>query len=219
MAEMQELIDLTIKGKSIQAKKVVLELLDQGVSANSILNDGLLVAMSKISKKFEVYDVFVPEVLIVARVMNKVMKILDPLLTKTDRTYIGKAIVGTVEGDLHDIGKNLVILMFRSKGIETIDIGTDVTPKRFIEVAIEEKAQIIACSTLLTITMDKLNEVVGEAKRKKIRDKVFIMIGGAPVTQPYCLSIGADAYTENAALAASRAEEYLLSLNQKSNNE
>jgi methanogenic corrinoid protein MtbC1 len=213
MAELQELIDLTIKGKSIQAKKVTRELLDDGISANSILNDGLLVAMNHISKKFETYDVFVPEVLIAARVVNKVMKILEPLLSTSDRKYIGKAVVGTVHGDLHDIGKNLVILMFRSKGIETIDLGSDVSPKQFIDAAVVENAQIIGCSTLLTITMEKMSEVVGEAKRRKIRDKVCIMVGGAPVTQPYCNSIGADIYTENAAQAASRAAEYLNSLN------
>lgn len=212
MVEMQELIDYTIKGKSIEAKKVVQHLLDQHYSADAIVNDGLLVAMNYISKKFETYDLFVPEVLISARVVNKIMKILEPELSYHKKKYIGKAVVGTVQGDLHNIGKNLVILMFRNKGIETIDLGNDVSPQRFVEAAITEKAQIIACSSLLTITLEKMKQVVIEAKQKKIRDHVCIMIGGAPVTQTFCQSIGADIYTENAATAANRAEQYLLSL-------
>ena len=152
-------------------------------------------------------EVFVPEVLVAARAMNMGAALLKPLLAESGVKASGRVCIGTVKGDLHDIGKNLVKMMMEGKGLEVIDLGTDVAPETFIKAAVEQNCQIIVCSALLTTTMGVMGEVVKAAEAANIRDKVKIMVGGAPVTEAFCEQIGADCYTADAASAADAAVE------------
>jgi len=190
------------QGRAKNVKELVQKALDEGLSASQILDEGLLAGMSIIGVKFKNNEVYVPEVLIAARAMNAGMEILKPVLVSSNTQSKGKAVLGTVKGDLHDIGKNLVKIMFEGKGIDVIDLGVDVAPEKFIETAVSENAQIIACSALLTTTMNAMRDVVEAAEQKGVRDKLKIMVGGAPVTDAFCKSIGADYYTSDAASAS-----------------
>lgn len=192
-------------GKAKIVKELVQKAVDDGLSAESILKEGLLHGMGIIGDKFKNDEVYVPDVLIAARAMNAGTEILKPLLAASGVKSSGKVVLGTVAGDLHDIGKNLVRMMMEGKGLEVVDIGIDVSAAKFIETAINENAQIIACSALLTTTMGEMKNVVNAAIQAGIRDKVTIMIGGAPVTQSYADNIGADIYTHDAASAADAA--------------
>ena len=164
--------------------------------------------MSIIGEKFKNNEVFVPEVLVAARAMNMGASLLKPLLAEAGVQAKGKVCIGTVRGDLHDIGKNLVKMMMEGKGLEVIDLGTDVAPETYVQTALENDCQIICCSALLTTTMNEMQNVVEAAAREGIRDKVRIMVGGAPVTQAFCESIGADCYTPDAASCADAAAAY-----------
>ncbi|MFV0400939.1 MAG: corrinoid protein [Oscillospiraceae bacterium] len=195
------------KGKAKVVSELVQKAIDEGIPAKEILDDGLLQGMGVIGEKFKNNEVFVPEVLVAARAMNAGAGLLKPLLADEGVESVGKVCIGTVKGDLHDIGKNLVKMMMEGKGIEVIDLGTDVTPEQYVEAAINENCQIICCSALLTTTMGVMQEVVQAAEAKGIRDKVKIMIGGAPVTDAFCQQIGADRYTPDAATAADVAAE------------
>ena len=192
-------------GKAKIVKEKVQAAIDAGLPATQILNDGLMAGMSVIGEKFKNNEVFVPEVLVAARAMNKGVELLKPLLAQSGAKSAGKAILGTVQGDLHDIGKNLVKMMLESKGIEVIDLGVDVPPENFVKAAADEHCQLICCSALLTTTMGVMKDVVDAAKNAGIRDQVTIMVGGAPVTQAFCDQIGADIYTPDAASAADAA--------------
>ena len=163
--------------------------------------------MNLLGEKFKNNEVYVSQVLAAARAMNTGMAILKPYLAEKDTAYKGRVCIGTVEGDLHDIGKNLVKMMMECKGLEVIDLGTDVSPEAFVNAAIEKNCRIICCSALLTTTMDVMEEVVKCAEKAGIRDKVKILVGGAPVTQEFCDKIGADCYTSDAASAADAAVE------------
>ena len=196
------------KGKSKIVKQLVQQALDEGVKPNDILSEGLLSGMSIIGEKFKNNEVFVPEVLVAARAMNMGAQILKPYLADAGIKAAGKVCIGTVQGDLHDIGKNLVKMMLEGKGLEVIDLGTDVAAETFIQTAIEQDCRVICCSALLTTTMPVMAEVVKLAEAKGIRDKVKIMVGGAPVSQEYCNKIGADCYTVDAASAADAAVEF-----------
>ena len=192
-------------GKAKIVKGLVQQAIDEGVPAQEILEKGLLDGMNVISEKFKNNEVFVPEVLIAARAMNQGVALLKPLLAEAGVKASGKVCIGTVQGDLHDIGKNLVKLMLEGKGLEVIDLGTDVAPETFVQTAIDQNCQIICCSALLTTTMGVMADVVKAAESAGIRDKVKIMIGGAPVNQAFCDQIGADVYTSDAASAAEAA--------------
>jgi len=194
-------------GKAKIVKELVQKAIDEGNSAETILNDGLLIGMSIIGEKFKKDEIYVPDVLIAARAMNAGTEIIKPLLVSSGVKSSGKVIIGTVLGDLHDIGKNLVKMMMEGKGLEVIDAGVSVSAQKFVELAIQEKAQIIACSTLLTTTMGEIENVVKVAKEAGIRDNITIMIGGAPVTQSFCDKVAADIYTADAASAADAAIE------------
>lgn len=170
-----------------------------------ILDDGLLDGMGIIGVKFKNNEVFVPEVLVAARAMNAGAELLKPLLAEAGIKSTGKVCIGTVKGDLHDIGKNLVKMMMEGKGLEVIDLGTDVEPERYVQTAVNEGCQVICCSALLTTTMGVMKDVVAASESAGIRDKVKIMVGGAPVTQSFCEQIGADCYTPDAATAADAA--------------
>lgn len=192
-------------GKAKIVKGLVQQAIDEGVPAQEILEKGLLDGMNVIGEKFKNNEVFVPEVLIAARAMNQGVALLKPLLAEAGVKASGKVCIGTVQGDLHDIGKNLVKLMLEGKGLEVIDLGTDVAPETFVQTAIDQNCQIICCSALLTTTMGVMADVVKAVESAGIRDKVKIMIGGAPVNQAFCDQIGADVYTSDAASAAEAA--------------
>lgn len=192
-------------GKAKIVKELVQKAIDEGISPESILKEGLLAGMGIIGDKFKKDEIYVPDVLIAARAMNAGTEILKPLLASSGVTSAGKVVLGTVSGDLHDIGKNLVRMMMEGKGLEVIDLGVDVSAEKFVQTAIAENAQIIACSALLTTTMGEIEAVVKAATEAGIRDKITIMIGGAPVTQSFCDKVAADIYTADAASAADEA--------------
>ena len=196
-------------GKSKAVAELVQQALDENVAPESILNEGLLAGMSIIGTKFKNNEVFVPEVLVAARAMKKGAEVLQPILTAAGIKAKGTAVIGTVQGDLHDIGKNLVKMMMEGHGIEMIDLGVDVSPERFVEAAKEHNASIICCSALLTTTMVEMKNVVDLVKNSGLGGKVTIMVGGAPVTQAFCDQIGADCYTPDAASAAEAAMQYI----------
>ena len=202
MSIFEEMSSFLQQGRAPKVKELVEKALADGEDAKRILEEGLLSGMAIIGDKFKNNEVYVPEVLIAARAMNAGMEVLKPALATTDNKSKGKAVMGTVKGDLHDIGKNLVKIMFEGKGIEVIDLGTDVSAEKFIQTAIDEGAGIIACSALLTTTMGVMKDVVEKAKEMGVRDKVAIMVGGAPVTENFKNSIGADYYTADAASAS-----------------
>ena len=194
-------------GKAKIVKTLVQQALDEGIPAKQILEEGLLAGMSIVGDQFRSGEIFVPEVLVAARAMNMGAALLKPHLAGEVQVK-GKACIGTVRGDLHDIGKNLVKMLMEGKGLEVIDLGTDVAPETFVKTALEQNCNIIGCSALLTTTMGVMGEVVKAAEEAGIRDKAKIMIGGAPVTEAFCRQIGADAYTPDAASAADKAVEF-----------
>ena len=202
MVQMTEIAELLQKGKAKDVVALVQQAVEEGISAETILKEGLLAGMEVVGRKFRDNEIFVPEVLVAARAMSKGSEVLRPLLAKEGAVASGKVCIGTVKGDLHDIGKNLVKMMLEGKGLEVIDLGTNVPAEKFIQTAIEENCQVICCSALLTTTMPEMELVVKAAIDAGIRDKVKIMVGGAPITQEFADSIGADAYTDDAASAA-----------------
>jgi corrinoid protein of di/trimethylamine methyltransferase len=193
------------QGRAKNVKELVQKAVDEGMSAKTILEEGLLHGMGIIGEKFKNNEVYVPDVLIAARAMNAGSELLKPLLASSGVEATGKVVLGTVKGDLHDIGKNLVRMMMEGKGLEVIDIGIDVPTDKFITTAKEVGAQIIAASALLTTTMGEMKNIVEAAQAAGIRDSVTIMVGGAPVNENFCKSIGADIYTPDAASAADEA--------------
>ena len=203
--DMQEISLQLQAGKAKIVKNLVQQALDEGIDAKTILEEGLLAGMAEVGEKFKNNEIFVPEVLVAARAMNMGTALLKDKLAESGVTAKGKACIGTVKGDLHDIGKNLVKMMLESKGMEVIDLGTDVAPETFVQTAKEQNCQLICCSALLTTTMTVMAEVVKMAEEAGIRDQVKIMIGGAPVTEAFCKQIGADCYTTDAASAADAA--------------
>ncbi|MBL8131565.1 MAG: corrinoid protein [Anaerolineae bacterium] len=184
----------------------VQQAVDAGVDAGEILNKGLIAAMSEVGRRFEEGEYFVPEMLIAARAMSAGMEIIKPLLVKAGVETIGKVAIGTVKGDLHDIGKNLVGMMMEGAGFEVIDLGVDVTPDRFVEAA-RSGVNIIAMSALLTTTIPSMEATIKAIEVSNLRDSVRILVGGAPVTQAYAEKIGADGYAADASAAARKALE------------
>jgi corrinoid protein of di/trimethylamine methyltransferase len=205
MSILNEISENLQKGKSKIVKELVQKALDEGCRPAAILNEGLLHGMNIVGEQFKANEIYVPEVLVAARAMNMGMQILKPHLAEDGVQATGRVCIGTVQGDLHDIGKNLVKMMMEGKGLEVIDLGTDVSPETFVTTAKEQGCQVICCSALLTTTMGVMADVVKAAQEAGIRDQVKIMIGGAPVTDDYRKSIGADGYTVDAASAADMA--------------
>ena len=195
-----------------QKKKVAAlceKALDNGLSPQVILSEGLMPGMSRLGEDFSAGRAFVPEMLMSARCMNAAMELLKPRLTEGGAKAAGRVVLGTVRGDLHDIGKNLVKIMMEGAGLEVVDLGVDVAPERFVQTAVEQDCGIIACSSLLTTAMNEMREVVNLANSAGIRGRVKIMVGGAPITESFCREIGADAYTDDAASAARVAVQLL----------
>jgi corrinoid protein of di/trimethylamine methyltransferase len=207
MSILDEISENLQKGRAKDVKELVQKVIDEGMDAKTILDEGLLSGMNIIGIKFKNNEIYVPDVLIAARAMKAGTELLRPLLVSSGVKSIGKVVVGTVKGDLHDIGKNLVRMMMEGKGLEVIDLGIDISGEKFVEAAIENEAQIIGCSALLTTTMGEMKNTVEAAKKAGVRDKITIMVGGAPVNQNFCDSIGADIYTPDAASAAQAAAD------------
>ncbi len=205
MSLLMEISENLQKGKAKIVKELVQEAIDKGMNVETILEQGLLHGMDIIGGKFKRNEVYVPDVLIAARAMNAGTELLKPLLATSGAKAKGKVVLGTVKGDLHDIGKNLVRMMMEGKGLEVIDLGVDVSADKFIESAISNEADIIACSALLTTTMTEMKNIVEKVNASALAGKVNVMIGGAPVTDNFKDSIGADSYAADAATAAEEA--------------
>lgn len=210
MSIIQEISEFLQKGKAKNVKALVQQALDEGIDPKEILNEGLLDGMMIIGGKFKRNEIFVPEVLVAARAMNAGISILKPKLIEVGNEPIGRVVLGTVKGDLHDIGKNLVGMMLQGAGFEVIDLGVDVKPEVFIEKAEAEDTDIICMSALLTTTMTNMQNVIDMLKDQNLRDKYIIMVGGAPVNERFAQEIGADYYTPDAASAAETAKEAVL---------
>ena len=195
------------QGRAPKVKACVQQALDEGIPASEILEQGLLEGMGIIGQKFKNNEVFVPEVLIAARAMSKGVEVLRPHLVEDGVEEKGTVVLGTVKGDLHDIGKNLVRMMMEGKGLKVIDLGVDVPVEKFLDAARENDAKIICCSALLTTTMGEMRSVVEAVEASELKGKISIMVGGAPVPQSYCAQMGASRYTADAATAAEVALE------------
>jgi len=189
--------------------ELVRNALDEGVAAKEILNQGLIAGMDIVGEKMENEDMFIPEVLMAAKAMSSAIEILKPLLAEEDIRAMGKVIIGTVKGDLHDIGKNLVAMMVESAGFEVYDLGADILPDKFIQEIKEKDANILCMSALLTTTMPMMKNTIDALKESGFREQVKIMIGGAPVTQSFADEIGADGYAPDAGSAVKLAKELL----------
>ena len=201
------------KGRANQVKKLVTQALDEGCAADDILEFGLISAMERIGISFKNYHIFVPEVILAARAMNAAMEILEPKLLR-QATVLGKAVIGSIEGDFHEIGKNLVTIMLKNAGIDTLDIGMNVSPEMFLENAEKFGADLICISASITTTMTNIPRVLKHLEQKGVRDCYTVLVGGAPLTESYCRKIGADGYTQNATDCAALAARILREKNQ-----
>ena len=202
----EKLAEALIAGKLEEVKKLAQEALNKGAEPKQILDKGLLAGMEVVGKRFKTGDMFIPEVLLCARCMHGAMDILKPLLSESDAAGAGIYVIGTVEGDLHDIGKNLVSMMLQGAGFKVVDLGTNITSAQFVEAVKQHKPKVLGLSALLTTTMPKMQETLTALKEAGIRDRVKVMCGGAPVTQDFVDKIGADAYGANAATAVDKAK-------------
>lgn len=209
MSILETMSEALMKGQANEVKEYVQAALDEGLEPATILSEGLLSGMNVIGVKFKANEVYVPEVLIAARAMKAGMEILQPILTAAGVDAIGTAVIGTVKGDLHDIGKNLVCMMLEGAGFKVIDVGIDVDGEKFLNAAQEHNADIIGISALLTTTMINMKTIIEQVKESELSDKVKVIIGGAPVTQAYADEIGADGYAADAASASDLAKSML----------
>jgi 5-methyltetrahydrofolate--homocysteine methyltransferase len=198
---LQKIASNLYNGEDAAVGELVQQALDQGMSPNEILQGGLIAGMDEVGRDFKAGDLFVPEVLIAARAMHAGMGVLRPLLADSDIPSAGKYLIGTVKGDLHDIGKNLVKMMIEGAGYETVDLGTDVEPQAFVDAVREHQPQLVGMSALLTTTMVQMKATIEAMEEAGLRDSVKIMVGGAPVTDAFAQEIGADAYAPDAASA------------------
>ena len=208
MANLNELAEAIIAGRVPVAVSLVKEALEEGIKPDVILSEGLVAGMDVVGAKFKANEFYVPEVLIAARAMQNAMNVLKPELQKQGVESKGKVAIGTVKGDLHDIGKNLVAMMMEGAGFEIMDLGVDVKPEQFVDAA-KNGANVICMSALLTTTIPSMLETIDALKEANIRDSVKVMVGGAPVTQSYCDEIGADGYAADAASAVDKTKDLL----------
>ena len=209
MAKYQELADAILTGDNVKSKAVTQDLVSKNVPAGEILSEGLIAGMDVVGRKFKANEMYIPEVLIAARAMHAAMDILKPLLAETGVKSKGIAVIGTVQGDLHDIGKNLVAMMLEGAGFTVVDVGVDISAEKYVEAAKENKAQIVGLSALLTTTMPSMKEIIEALKKDAATKNVKVIIGGAPVTQEYADSIGADGYAADASSAVDISEKLL----------
>ena len=210
MSTISEISEFLQKGRTKNVKQLVTQAIEEGEDPKVILNEGLLSGMMSIGERFKKNEVFVPEVLVAARALNAGLTILEPKLVEVGNEPVGKVVIGTVKGDLHDIGKNLVVMMLKGAGFEIYDIGVDADADRFIEKAEETGADIICMSAILTTTMQQMQVVIDHLKEKELREKYIVMVGGAPVNESFAEQIGADYYIEDAASCAEVAREAIM---------
>ncbi|MFA5858649.1 MAG: corrinoid protein [Elusimicrobiota bacterium] len=208
MADLKQVSEMLIKGKVNDVKALVEKAVAEGVSAEEILKNGLIAGMNVVGAKFKANEFYIPEVLIAARAMHGGMAILKPLLAKSNMKSPGRIIIGTVKGDLHDIGKNLVAMMLEGAGFEVIDLGIDVPVQKFVDTCKAQKVDVVALSALLTTTMPMMKDTIAEMK-KNLTNLPKIMVGGAPVTQNFATEIGADGFAPDAASAVDTAKELI----------
>ena len=206
MSDLKSITDTLIAGDGEKLKELVQNALNTGIPANEILQKGLIVGMDIVGEKMENGDMFIPEVLMAAQAMGFSVEILKPLLAEGETSSAGKVLIGTVKGDLHDIGKNLVIMMMESAGFEVIDLGVDVEPEKFVEAIKENKPNIVGLSALLTTTMPMMKKSVDCIAKAGLRDTLKILVGGAPVNQAFADEIGADGYAPDAGAACKMAK-------------
>ncbi len=205
---LDEIYDAIIDGKQDIVVSKIKEALEDHIQPEIIMNEGLILGLDEVGRLYEEGTFFVPDMLIAARTMQAALKLLRPLLVKEGMKPIGKVAIGTVQGDLHDIGKSIVAMMFESNGFEIMDLGVDVQPEKFIS-AINDGAQIIAVSALLTTTMTNIKTTIESIEKAELRDQVIIMVGGAPVTEEFANAVGADGFAINAPSAVRKARELL----------
>ncbi|SNS13341.1 5-methyltetrahydrofolate--homocysteine methyltransferase [Anaerovirgula multivorans] len=209
MSLYDQIAEVLQKGQVAEVQRLVKEALDQGLKSEGILNEGLLKGMMDIGDRWKRNEAFVPEVLIAARAMNGGMEVLEKALADEDVKPKGTVVMGTVKGDLHDIGKNLVVMMMKGAGYKVIDLGVDIPAEKFVEAAEAHQADVVCMSALLTTTMPYIKTVVDEFENKGVREKYAIMAGGAPVTEEYVKEVGGDFYTKDAVSAADKLAEII----------
>jgi 5-methyltetrahydrofolate--homocysteine methyltransferase len=209
MPTIQTLYDAILNGNAKAAKEITQTSLAAGANPQALVDDTMIPAMNEVGRRYEANEYFVPELLIAARAMKASLELIRPLLSARGAEPVGRVVIGTVQGDLHDIGKNLVGAMLEGAGFEVIDLGVDVSPEKFINAAKEKKATLVALSALLTTTMHSMKAVMEKLRESGIRDTVKVMIGGAPVTQKYADEIGADGYSSNANAAVALARKLM----------
>ncbi len=209
MADLQKIADAVIAGNREEVAQLTQAAVGEGVGPSDVINQGLIAGMAVVGVKFKANEFYVPEVLIAARAMHAGMDIVKPLLAETGAKPRGIVVIGTVKGDLHDIGKNLVSMMLEGGGWEVIDLDVDVAPEKFVEVISQGKAQLVALSALLTTTMPSMKDTIDAMSAAGVRDSIKVFIGGAPVTQEYADEIGADGYAPDAASAVDKANELI----------
>ena len=212
MDQLTTIYQAVLEGDAAGTKEAVAVALSAGLSADKIMQDGLIAAMAEVGRQYEAGDFFVPEMLIAARAMSAGLELLKPLLAESGIKTTGRVIIGTVKGDLHDIGKNLVGMMLEGAGFEVVDLGTDVTPEKFVDAVNQRKPQLIAMSALLTTTMSNMGNTIKALTDAGVRDQVKVMIGGAPVTDSYAKQIGADGFAPDASSAARLAKSLMESI-------
>lgn len=201
MSVLEELSQALINGNAPKTKELAQKAIDEGMAPSKVLSEGLIVGMNEVGRRFKNNEFYVPEVLIAARAMHSGMDVLKPLLSEAEASSAGTVVLGTVKGDLHDIGKNLVSMMLEGAGFNVIDVGVDVAPDKFLEAVRDKKPQVVGLSALLTTTMPAMKTTIEALKEAGVRDSVKVMIGGAPVTQRYSDEIGANGYAPDAASA------------------
>ena len=209
MIKMEEIIDNVVSGKAPETENITQKAIDDGVSPEKILTEGLIAAMEIVGDKFKKNEFYVPDMLIAARAMKAGLKILQPHLTATGVKPIGTFVIGTVKGDLHDIGKNLVAMMMEGAGFKVIDLGVDVTPEKFVAAVDEHQPQIIGMSALLTTTMVNMKKVIEALESDGKRNSVKVIVGGAPLSRNYAEDIGADGYVEDASGASELSKKLI----------
>jgi corrinoid protein of di/trimethylamine methyltransferase len=207
MPDLKQLYESVVSGDAKTTQALTKQALADGVDPLKLVNDYMVPAMDEVGRRFEANEYFVPELLISARAMKSALELIRPLLTARGDQPLGRVAIGTVKGDLHDIGKNLVGSLLEGGGFEVIDLGVNVTPEKFIATINEKKANIIAMSALLTTTMPSMKTTIDALKQAGVREKVKVLIGGAPITQKYADEIGADGYSENAVGAVALAKK------------
>ena len=215
MTVIDDLRQSVIDGEAEDTEQLVQKAVAEGTPPEQVLRDGLIAAMSEVGRLFETGEFFVPEMLIAARAMKAGLALLRPRLAAAHVQAVGKVVIGTVQGDLHDIGKNLVGMMLEGAGFEVIDLGVDVSPQKYVEAVKEHQPNFVGCSALLTTTMPRMKEVVEALKQAGLRNNVKVMIGGAPITEKYAADIGADIFAPDAAAAATRAKSFVSGLNRQ----